>query len=718
MGLAQWSVASDMKQSWKRPRYFSLFLTFAVSLKAMVSSAFASEPPLQKFKLNAKQYKEWIQAHPEAQRILSLPDGPEKELFQRITDETLQFLEQDKDNALGFAGTDSQGVLFGMTFGMTDQIMSSPPRQDSAHPFPEFLGLIMQSQYIAIDQGSRNLEPLVFNRMMAGMRFLLQAIASGHHTPAEIQALAEKTDITIVNVINGRKVENKFKATEPLRILASVGLPLSHDNTTLAPHWKYWNAFSYKPLEGQAELRMTPTGPRTVIRSRQPLGVFHVLDEQIQSNIAPHLHDEWKQAWAENLKERLNWELHFGKEHGLNDNQKLQVIDAILNVREPNPTRFTRSITEALSKFDFIDANRMGSKAIRNLWKDILNSSMPIIYETRQGKLGAEKEFIALKKREAEQSRQEQERAERKLHARKLIEQLLRDLHDLDPETSYASHHASFLLSVLEESIAQGRTPLPNEPRENLTIEKIVNLLKQGILVEQDHNPILSAHLQELERTAALHLGRQLEDKEKLLVREAQAQVFTQRIIETSEETSQIQLPLTIRSALFHLGLVGESPVDHFRLYQVPYLRGRDSENASKTLRRSSLESLRLNSSEHPSKLAFYIIKRLNIDETVVHAELSNEPFTHADLPKVREQLTRALMILIHKSPSGAEELQSHLQNTKLLQAITGQPQRINLSKEILGMVFDQAMKIMHTMSYAPDCKALFRNMSLTGTRN
>ena len=707
-----------MKLSCKTPRYFSLLLTFAVSTGAIVASASAAESPLQKFKLNAKQYKEWIQAHPEAQRILSLPDGPEKELFQRITHETFQFLEQDRDNALGFAGTDSQGLLFGMTFGMTDQIMSSPPRQDSAHPFPEFLGLIMQSQFIAIDQGSRELEPLVFNRMMAGMRFLLQAIASGHHTPAAIQALAEKTDITIVNVINGRKVENTFKATEPLRILASVGLPLSHDSTTLAPHWKYWNAFSYKPLEGQAELRMTPNGPRTVVRSKQPLGVFHVLDEQIQSQVAPHLHDEWKQNWLMSLKNNVNWEAHFGKENGLNENQKLQIIDAILNVREPNPTKFTRAITEALSKFDFIDAKRMGSKAIRHFWKDILNISMPIIYETRKAKAGAEQEFIALKKREAEQIKQEQERAERKLQARNLIEQLLRDLHHLDPETSFASHHASFLLGVLEESIAQGRTPLLKDIQENPTIEKIVNLLKQGILSEQDHNPVLVAHLEELERTAELHLGRQLEDKEKLLVRQAQAQVFTQRIIEATEDTSQMQLPLTIRSALFHLGLVGDSAVDHFQLYQVPYLRGRDSENASKTLRRSSLESLRLDSTEHPSKLALHIVKRLNIDETLVHADLSSQPFTYADLPKVREQLTRALMILIHKSPSGPEELQTHLQNTKLLQAITGQPQRVTLSKETLGMLFEQAMKIMHTMSYAPNCKALFRNLSLTGTRN
>ena len=686
----------------------------AALLGLLISSTSASgenlSPDFQKFRMNAKELRVWLDNNPEVQRLRSLPKSPERDLFESLTQHTLHFLDQDPDHSLVFGGDTPKGQLFGMMFGMTDQIMSSPPRNQSAHPFPDYLGLIMQSQFIAIDYSGAQLQPLVFNRMMAGMRFMLQAMASGHHSLKEIQELAQKTDITIVNEINGRKIENKFKATEALRILESVGLKISNDQNTIAPHWRHWASFNYRPLEGSPEISMTPRGIMNVVKTRQPLGVFHLLEEQLASKLIPESLADWKRTWILNARDRMDWS-RFKWAENLTEDQRLTVVESVIATREPNPTKFTKAVTSQLSSLSFLPLKGMTTKDLKNLWLEVLNASYGSIYQLQATKEQAEKSFVAEQEAAAKRLREEAENRELRSKADAFANRLMISLHDLDPITSYADYHASFLTHMMRDAIAERRMAIPSAETID-TIPKIVSLMRETILKESDRNPILSAHLQELEKIAELHLGRPLEPKEKALLLEAQSEVLSQRVLQMTSQTSEMQLPTSVRTTLGHLGLLNSGTQDPFRLYQIPHLRSREEEPVTKTLKRSAARSLNLSPTEDIVKIAEHIVKRLNLDEAMIHADISDEPTENLSLSQIRHELKRAMIVMIHKNPKDAAELQSLLMNNKLLTTMTGEPHRIPLSSASANELFSQTITILHSLSYALDCRKLFRELA------
>jgi hypothetical protein len=681
-----------------------------------IAAAQEASEPMQTFRLNAKELKEWLDKNPEAQRIMALPPSPERDLFISLTSLTHDFLQTDSDHVVKFAGIDPKSQLYGMLYGMTDQVMSSPPRTHQPHPHPDYLGLIMQSQFIAIDATGGQLSSLTFNRTMAGIRFMLQAVASGHHSTDEIRRLADKTEITVMNTVNGRTVPNTFKASEALRVLEGLGLPLTIDGKTLAPHWRYWDSYNYKPLETPGKFIMTPMGPMNTVQTRTPLGVFHVLEEQISSSVTPHLVSAWKQTWTEKLQNKLNWTNHFPNASQLTDEQKLEIVKVILNAREADPTRFTKTIMTDLSKLPFAKSLNLTTKAVRNLWRDALNASYQEIYELRQTKLKSEQDFIAEQEKERQQRELEAFELARSADAKDFMNELIQRLHHVDPHNSYISHHASFIAQVVAESMAAGRIPIPKGDERSLQlsdIQTITELMKAAIMIEQEHNPVLKAHLEDLEKAASLKLGRGLEPKERILLQTAQAEVLGERIHQMTDLTQNLDLHPLVQKTLLHLGLYNDSEKDWFHLYQIPHLRVRPEEPASKTLKRAASGSLNLDTTEDPSRLADYLVQRLNIDETMIHRDLYDTELENFDLAQVRRDLKRALMVMINKNPKSPKELQGLLMDTKLLRAITGNANRIQLSEEASNLLFSQALSIMHALSYPRDCRSAFKNLSL-----
>ncbi len=694
----------------------ALTLILSSVLSLSVNAADSSPQQIQKFRLNAAEFKDWLAKNPEAQRILALPQSSERDLFMSLTKLTQEFLELDRDNTVKFAGVDPKGQLYGMLYGITDLIMSSPPRTQFAHPYPEYLGLIMQSQFIAIDSTGGQLPSFTFNRMMAGLRFMLQAVGSGHHHPAEIRQLAEKMEFTVINTINGRQVPNTFKATEALRVLDSLGLPLTTDGETLAPHWKHWSSFNYKALETSGKFQMTPMGPINPVETKIPLGVFHVLEEQISSSVAPHLVSEWKKTWIKNIASKINWAKHFPQSSSLTEEQRLEMVTAILNTREKDPSRFTKTILADLSKLSFVKPLNLNSKNTRALWQDALNASYEEIANLRQVKAESEKKFLTEQEEARIKKEIEAQEIARTVEAKEFMTELLRSLHDTDPDVSYISHHASFISQIVFESMAAGRLDIPKgEERTHQlgNIRNISELMKAAITIEQDHNPVLRAHLEELEQAAALKLGRGLEPKERVLLQTAQAEILAERVKQATDRTENLELHPLIQKTLLHLGLYNDPEKDWFHLYQIPHLRARPEEPESKTLKRAAARSLNLPSTEDPSRLADYLLKRLNIDETLIHMDLYDSSLDSFDLRQVQRDLKRALMILINKNPKSPKELQGLLMDTKLLRAITGNPHRIQLSDEAAGLLYSQALTIMHALSYPQDCRSMFKNLAL-----
>jgi hypothetical protein len=692
---------------------------FALSLALCSFSIAAAEKtpePMQTLRLNAKELREWLDKNPEAQRIMALPQSPERDLFISLTSLTQEFLQADSDRVVKFAGVDPRSQLYGMLYGMTDQVMSSPPRTHQAHPHPDYLGLIMQSQYIAIDSTGGQLSSLTFNRTMAGIRFILQAVGSGHHSIDDLRRLADKTEITVMNTINGRSVPNSFKASEALRVLEGLGLPLTIDGKSLAPHWRHWDSYNYKPLETPGKFIMTPMGPMNTVQNRPPLGVFHVLEEQISSSITPHLVSTWKQTWAENIKNRINWSKHLPNASNLTEEQKLEMVQVILNAREVDPTRFTKTIMTDLLKLPYAKNLNLSTKATRSLWQDALNASYPEIYDLRKTKLNAERDFAAQQEKERQQRELEAIELARNTDAKEFMLEFIQRLHHVDPHVSYISHHASFVAQVISESMAAGRIPISrgNERALQLSnIQTISELMKAAIMIEQEHNPVLKAHLEELEQAASMKLGRGLEPKERVLLQTAQAEVLGERVSQMTERTENLELHPLVQKTLLHLGLYNDPEKDWFHLYQIPHLRMRPEEPESKTLKRAASRSLNLVTTEDPSRLADYLVKRLNIDETKIHLDLYDTDLESFDLRQVQRDLKRALMVMINKNPKSPKELQGFLMDTKLLRAITGSANRIQLSDEAASHLFSQALSIMHTLSYPQDCRSVFKNLAL-----